>query len=47
MNYLIKMGLDPKRVQAKGYGEYKPIAPNDSAPNKAMNRRTEIRVLDE
>jgi OOP family OmpA-OmpF porin len=47
MNYLIKMGLDPKRVEAKGYGEYKPLAPNDSAPNKARNRRTEIRVLDE
>lgn len=47
MNYLLKMGLDPKRVRAKGYGEYKPIAPNDSAPNKARNRRTEVRVLEE
>ena len=47
MNYLIKMGLDPARVQAKGYGEYKPIVPNDNAPNKARNRRTEVRVLDE
>lgn len=47
MNYLIKLGLDPKRVQAKGYGEFKPIVPNDNAPNKAKNRRTEVRVLDE
>lgn len=47
MHYLIEKGLDPKRVQAKGYGEYKPIAPNDSAPNKSRNRRTEVRVLDE
>ena len=47
MNYLIKLGLDPKRVQAKGYGEFKPIVPNDNAPNKARNRRTEVRVLDE
>lgn len=47
MNYLIKMGLDPKRIQAKGYGEYKPLVPNDNAPNKARNRRTEVRVLDE
>ena len=47
MNYLIKMGLDPKRIQAKGYGEFKPIVPNDNAPNKAKNRRTEVRVLDE
>lgn len=47
MNYLIKKGLDPKRVQAKGYGEFKPIVPNDNAPNKAKNRRTEVRVLNE
>jgi OOP family OmpA-OmpF porin len=47
MNYLIKMGLDPKRVEAKGYGEYKPLVANDNAPNKARNRRTEIRVLNE
>ncbi len=47
MNHLIQKGLDPKRVQAKGYGEYKPIAPNDSPPNKSRNRRTEVRVLDE
>ncbi len=47
MHYLIAKGLNTKRVQAKGYGEYKPIAPNDSAPNKAKNRRTEVRVLEE
>lgn len=47
MKYLIDKGLNPKRVQAKGYGEYKPIAPNDSAPNKSRNRRTEVRVLEE
>ncbi len=47
MNYLIMLGLDPKRVRAKGYGEYKPLVPNDNAPNKARNRRTEVRVLDE
>jgi OOP family OmpA-OmpF porin len=47
MNYLIKKGLDPKRVQAKGYGEYKPIVPNTTPSNKAKNRRTEVRVLDE
>jgi len=47
MNYLIKLGLNPERVQAKGYGEYKPILPNTSVANKAKNRRTEVRVLDE
>ncbi len=47
MNYLIKMGLNPKRIQAKGYGEYKPTVPNASVANKAKNRRTEVRVLEE
>jgi OOP family OmpA-OmpF porin len=47
MNYLIHKGLDPKRVQAKGYGEYKPIVPNTTVANKSQNRRTEVRVLEE
>jgi len=47
MQYLIDKGLNPKRVQAKGYGEYKPIVPNTTVANKAKNRRTEVRVLEE
>lgn len=34
--------LDPKRVAASGYGEYRPIAPNDTEINRALNRRVEI-----
>jgi len=34
--------LDPKRITAAGRGEYVPLVANDSAPNKAVNRRTEI-----
>ena len=29
----------PKRLSAVGYGEYHPIVPNDSAPNRKKNRR--------
>lgn len=39
---LVSKGVAPARVQAAGRGEYMPIAPNDSAENKAKNRRTEI-----
>lgn len=37
-------GLEPKKFQAAGYGEYRPIAPNDSYVNKAKNRRVNILI---
>lgn len=42
LNYLLLFGIDPSRLQAKGYGESMPVAPNDSAENKAKNRRVEL-----
>ena len=38
-------GQNPKRFSAAGYGEYQPIAPNDSYENMAKNRRVEILIL--
>lgn len=35
-------GLDPARFAAVGYGEFHPLAPNDSADGRAINRRVEI-----
>ena len=34
----------PDQLQAMGYGEFKPVAPNDTSENKAKNRRVEIRL---
>lgn len=34
--------IDPERLSASGYGEYNPVKPNDSAANRAKNRRVEI-----
>ena len=34
--------IDPARIEACGHGEYAPKVPNNSAANKAQNRRTEI-----
>jgi chemotaxis protein MotB len=34
----------PDQMQAMGYGEFKPIVPNDTTENKRKNRRVEIRL---
>lgn len=34
-----KYGLPPERMGAIGYGEYRPIAPNDTPEGRAKNRR--------
>lgn len=38
-------GLNPKRFSAAGYGEYQPVAPNDTDDNMAKNRRVNIVIL--
>lgn len=37
--WLVKKGIDCKRLLPVGFGETKPIAPNDTAANRALNRR--------
>jgi outer membrane protein OmpA-like peptidoglycan-associated protein len=37
-----KFGIDASRMQTEGAGESKPVAPNDTPSNKAMNRRVEF-----
>ena len=44
-NYLIKKGIDGAAVKAKGYGESKPIAFNDTPAGRQKNRRTEVKIL--
>jgi outer membrane protein OmpA-like peptidoglycan-associated protein len=39
---LLNMGIAASRLQAKGFGEEKPMVPNDSSNGKAKNRRVEI-----
>lgn len=43
---LIEKGIAANRLVPKGYGEEKPIVPNDSDENRRKNRRTEFIVLD-
>jgi len=40
-----KAGVDPRRVGAVGYGEYRPLADNATAEGRARNRRIAITIL--
>jgi OmpA-OmpF porin, OOP family len=41
---LITMGINPDRLEAKGYGEGNPIADNSTDEGRARNRRISLRV---
>lgn len=43
-DFLIRFGVSQERLSFRGYGERQPIASNDSAAGRAMNRRVELRV---
>lgn len=53
VDYLLKKGIPPQQMSAKGYGETMPIAPNsnpdgsDNPEGRAKNRRTEFRIIGE
>lgn len=42
VHFLVGQGVQPGMLSAAGYGEFDPVEPNDTAPNKAKNRRIEI-----
>jgi chemotaxis protein MotB len=42
-----KAGVDPRRLGAVGYGEFRPIADNSTAEGRARNRRIAITILSE
>ncbi|TYT77678.1 OmpA family protein [Treponema phagedenis] len=42
---LAKRGIDASRMTTAGYGGTRPIAPNDTSPNRAKNRRVEITIM--
>lgn len=43
-NFLVDQGVDPARIKTVGYGDTRPIAPNDTPENRAKNRRIEFTV---
>jgi chemotaxis protein MotB len=46
LHYLVDQGkLNPKMLSAIGYGEYRPVASNDTEEGKQKNRRVEIVII--
>jgi hypothetical protein len=43
--YLLDHGISPSRLSFKGYGESMPVSSNETEEGRALNRRTEIRIL--
>jgi len=42
-----RAGVDPRRVGAVGYGEFRPVADNATAEGRAKNRRIAVTILPE
>ena len=45
VNYITSKGIDPRRLVAKGFGESRPVASNDTPEGRAQNRRVEFKIL--
>jgi outer membrane protein OmpA-like peptidoglycan-associated protein len=44
-NYIVSKGIDKKRLDAVGFGDEHPIAPNDTDEGRQKNRRIEAKEL--
>lgn len=44
-DWLVSVGIEPDRIQAKGYGESEPAQTNETEEGRAKNRRTELKII--
>jgi chemotaxis protein MotB len=47
VKFLMSQGLEPQRFQARGYGQYRPVASNLTPEGRGLNRRIEISLIRE
>lgn len=43
---LVERGVEPARITTRAYGEERPAAPNTTPPNRSLNRRVELILID-
>jgi outer membrane protein OmpA-like peptidoglycan-associated protein/tetratricopeptide (TPR) repeat protein len=43
--YLLQAGITNSRLNYKGYGKMRPLAPNDSQENRQLNRRVAFKII--
>jgi OOP family OmpA-OmpF porin len=43
---MVAHGIDESRIESKGYGMTQPIESNKTEAGRAMNRRTEVKIID-
>ena len=43
--FLFNQGLSANRITSKGYGKTQPVASNETEEGRALNRRTEFRII--
>lgn len=44
--YLVNLGIEPERIQYKGYGKRQPITQSETAQSRIRNQRVEIKILE-
>lgn len=45
VHYMSDAGVAPQRLSGIGYGEFQPVAPNDTREGRAQNRRVDIVII--
>ncbi len=45
-SYLLSKGVAASRLEARGFGENAPVAPNDTEDGQALNRRVEFHIVE-
>ncbi len=45
LRVMLREGMPPTQISFAGFGQFQPIAPNDTKENRALNRRTELVLL--
>ena len=46
VDYLVRKGIAQNRVMFKGYGSSEPVADNNTAQGRQLNRRTEFKIIE-